>query len=593
LIFDEEEGEEVYVSTQVAEVPSPQQRDFRADPHKGVYTTTVNAKGEQQEAWISSYLTVVASFRDQDSERWGQVVVFTDPDGKEHRVNLSAQKLISDPKATLGALGDEGLRVGTSRASQDALAQYILLQRPKARLRCVPQVGWQGASYVLPDRSFQPEKTEDLLLDGPPAREYFANVQGSLEEWKDTVSSLCSGNSRAEFAVSIAFAPPLLLPLNEESGGFQIYGATSLGKTTVQIVAGSVWGGGARHGYVRSWRATANGVEAMALMHNDGLLCLDELAQLGQMHAPEIAYLLANGQGKQRMTKRLQAEKPATWRLVYLSTGEITLAQHVEPTGRRPHGGQLVRLLDIPADAGVGLGVFEDIHGRENGATFSVELRQAALSCYGSPIRAFLSALVENQEELTAKASAIRKQFIDRVVRPDACGEVFRAAGRFGLIAAAGEIATELNITGWEEGTVDKAAERCFIDWLNARGTLRPSDEVAAVAQVKGFIERHASSRFERVADDRVSISNRAGFIKPNLNTGQLEYLIFAKVFTDEVCSGYDPQFVARALLNRKMLLVQKGTHLTVRRSLGDLGPQRVYAIVLPDRSAEGNGDGN
>ncbi|MGE9575463.1 DUF927 domain-containing protein, partial [Escherichia coli] len=55
--------------------------------------------------------------------------------------------------------------------------------------------------------------------------------------------------------------------------------------------------------YIRSWRATDNGLEGIAARHNDGLLCLDEIAQVDASKAGEIAYMLPNGKGKQRSTK--------------------------------------------------------------------------------------------------------------------------------------------------------------------------------------------------------------------------------------------------------------------------------------------------
>ena len=41
-----------------------------------------------------------------------------------------------------------------------------------------------------------------------------------------------------------------------------------------------------------------------------------------------------------------------------------------------------------------------------------------------------------------------------------------RAAKRFGLIAAAGELAIALEILPWEEGTALKAATACFEAWI-------------------------------------------------------------------------------------------------------------------------------
>jgi uncharacterized protein (DUF927 family) len=45
-------------------------------------------------------------------------------------------------------------------------------------------------------------------------------------------------------AISAAFAGPLLNLIDAESGGFHLRGASSIGKTTALVLAGSVWGGG-------------------------------------------------------------------------------------------------------------------------------------------------------------------------------------------------------------------------------------------------------------------------------------------------------------------------------------------------------------
>src|SRR6202011_458590 len=121
---------------------------------------------------------------------------------------------------------------------------------------------------------------------------------GTLEDWKGNVGRLCSGNSRLIFAASCAFVGPLLALAGAESGGVHLVGATSTGKSTALQVGGSVLGGGGRAGFVQSWRTTANGLEAVADIHNDLTLFLDELSQLDPREAAEIAYLLANGRGK-------------------------------------------------------------------------------------------------------------------------------------------------------------------------------------------------------------------------------------------------------------------------------------------------------
>ena len=142
-------------------------------------------------------------------------------------------------------------------------------------------------------------------------------------------------------------------------------------------MAGSAWGGGESGGYVRSWRATANGLEGVALGHCDALLCLDELAQIAAREAGEVAYMLANGSGKSRSARDGSARRAARWRLLFLSSGEIGLCDKVAEDGRgkRLSAGQQVRVVDIPADPGAGLGLFEELHSFSSAEVLATHLR--------------------------------------------------------------------------------------------------------------------------------------------------------------------------------------------------------------------------
>ena len=49
-----------------------------------------------------------------------------------------------------------------------------------------------------------------------------------------------------------------------EGGGLNFRGPSSIGKTTLLQVGGSVWGGGGLAGYVPTWRTADNGLESGA-----------------------------------------------------------------------------------------------------------------------------------------------------------------------------------------------------------------------------------------------------------------------------------------------------------------------------------------
>jgi putative DNA primase/helicase len=63
------------------------------------------------------------------------------------------------------------------------------------------------------------------------------------------------------------------------------------------------------------------------------------MGQAGAKVVSEVAYMLANGQGKGRASRDGQARKVHSWRLLFLSTGEITLADKVAEDWQEPGQG--------------------------------------------------------------------------------------------------------------------------------------------------------------------------------------------------------------------------------------------------------------
>ncbi|EQD50077.1 protein containing DUF927, partial [mine drainage metagenome] len=139
-------------------------------------------------------------------------------------------------------------------------------------------------------------------------------------------------------------------------------------------MAASAFGGAA---YMGTWRQTDNGLEGTAALHSDLLLILDELSQLDPRHAGQVAYLLANGQGKGRAHRDGSPRAITTWRTLFLSAGEVGLADLVNESGGKVRAGQQVRVLDVAADAGAGLGLFERLPAGVTAGQFSDALKHA------------------------------------------------------------------------------------------------------------------------------------------------------------------------------------------------------------------------
>lgn len=571
----------------------------------GVFHHGVDREGRPTEPeWICSRLDVEALTRDESGGNWGYLLNFADPLGNGKTWAMPSRLLASDGGEYRAALMGMGLRIAAGPRARNLLTQYIQTRHPEEHALCTDKTGWHGRAFVLPHETIGKAEGR-VVFQTESAMENTYRTRGTLDQWRDRVAALCAGNSRLVFAVACAFAGPVLRPAGVESGGFHFRGDSSSGKTTALRVAASVWGGA---NYLQRWRATDNALEAIAAQHSDGLLILDELAQVDSRSAGSIAYMLSNESGKSRATRNGAPRARLSWRLLFLSAGEVSLSDHMAESQQRARAGQETRMADIPADAGAGLGAFEDLHGMAGGAVFSSHITGQAGTVYGTAGRAWLEWLTDNADALKARIREGMARLSAELVPQDASGQVHRVAARFALVATAGELATAAGLTGWAPGESERAARACFTAWLNARGGAGNGEVAAMLRQVRRFLELHGEGRFtwwHRAADDHnAKTLNRAGFrrmvnehgepIKTNADHQRaygeqieaidaertsVEFFILNETFKNEVCQGFDPQAVCKVLEQHGCLTTKEpGRHSKPTRLPG-LGLVRCYHI--------------
>jgi putative DNA primase/helicase len=378
-------------------------------------------------------------------------------------------------------------------------------------------------------------------------------------------------------SVACGFASMLLHLADLESGGIHLVGSSSSGKTTALRVAASIFG---PPSYVHRWRGTTNGLEAVASLHSDTLLVLDELAQVDPKEAGEIAYMLANGSGKARANKSGAAKTRHSWRLLFLSAGEISLAQHMREVGKKARAGQEVRLIDIPADAGAGFGIFEQLHGKANGADLSQQLLEATAKLYGTAAIAFLEAITDpqNLSSLPTLIKQLCAKFLSENLPVGASGQVHRACMRFAIIAVAGELATRYGITGWQPHEAERAARVCFKAWLEWRGGISDQERITVLSQIRSFLEAHGESRFTEWNLPAAHTINRAGFKKTSSNG--TEFYVLPEVFNKELCAGLDHRTATSILAAEDWLLPSENGKPYRREYLPNIGRSRCYVLT-------------
>lgn len=542
----------------------------------GLYKLETKPDGEMNEIRIGPPLSVKGMTRDNEGNEWGLMLEWADPDGKKHIWPMPIELLFrqgADWYSSLASGGWFGHPVARKK-----LVDFLATVRPTRRIRCVPRTGWDKAAYILPDAVYGNTSGENVVLQSAHHSDLYRTA-GTLDGWKE-IAALSIGNSRLSFALCVAFAGPLLRLAGLEGGGFSFEGGSSSGKTTALQIAASVWGGPE---HVRSWRATDNGLENIAVLHNDNVLILDEVGQVNGKVLAECAYMLANGQGKGRSSREGNLRKSHSWRLLFLSSGELGLADKLAENGLKSRGGQEVRFVGLPVDTAM----LTELHGFPHAGAVVNRLKELTAIHYGHAGRAFLCKLTEpdTMEMVLSELQPALANTVNRLVPAEADGQVRRVAQRFALCGLAGGLAVQFGILPQEFGAI-ACAKTCFQDWLAARGGIGASEDAAILAVVRLFIEQHGASRFQDMDTQMSTCVNRMGF-RRNVR-GVTEYIVLPESFRAEVIKGFSPRRAVAVLRKAGWLYLSDGKN-TTKRELPGMGRVRAYVLVLPDES--GNDD--
>lgn len=526
---------------------------------------------------LSGPFRVLAETRDIRWQGWGLRLQWQDPDGVIHEETLPRELFLGEGAELARALIRGGLWVAPDETRRKKLVAYLASVRVPGRARSVERVGWHGGAFVVPGASFgAPAQGERVYLALDLEHSY--RVRGDLADWQREVGRHAQGNSRLTFALAVAFAAPLLGRLGMEGGGFHFFGQSSKGKTTCVEAAGSVWGG---PNYRESWRATSNGLEAVAMSHCDCLLILDEQGQALPKESGEVAYLLANGTDKVRATKTLQTRNRRRWRTLFLSTGEITLGDRMREEGRAPKAGQDVRMVDIPVLPDGLDQAFECWTGFDTSKALADHLRVATRRCYGSAARRFLERLCEatDQELIAWERQKVAWSQAHLPRRADS--QVGRVLDRFALVALAGELAIQWGILPIPAGSADRAADVCLKAWIAQRGGVGAGEHERGIAAVVGFIERHGSARFAGWEIPGERVVNSAGFRRRD-GQDRMDYLFHPEGWKD-ACEGFNPRDVARGCADAGLLeAVLESGKLRFQRNVKvpGRGTERFYIVT-------------
>lgn len=517
---------------------------------KGLFYDSQQNEGNETPIKICSPIFPLAYLRDKEGKSHTLLVKIHDGE-REHKIMIPRRIITKWPELS-EILLDLGQSIPTTPVNQKHLQNFLMQSRPTNLMRCVDKSGWHGDQYIFPDGEVLGNTKDDNENVYPINEACPKGIEkkGSLQGWQDNVLKLCAKNSRLIFSVGAALASPCLQLAGDEGGVFNFKGVSSIGKTRCLMVAISVFGSPE---FKRSWRTTSNGLEGICSLHNDCLLALDEFGQSDAKEVGEIAYMYSQGIGKQRSSRDGTPREPKTWRGMLFSTGEVGISDHMHEDRSKIKAGQLVRVIDIPAQIEGAFGCFEELHGFENGVDgerFADEIKEVCGEYFGTAGREFIKAMIAFGVEKSKKYLKLSRDDFASKVAAKYDGQVKRVANRFGLVFASLSLGIELGIFSkyLSKEMAEDAVKNCFNDWLNDRGTTGNFESHSIINQVIGLLNENSDSKFIP-KNDLLDKSIRA--VLWGYKDGAVFY-VFPKAFKENLCKGYDEQ-------NSKIILKESG----------------------------------
>lgn len=543
----------------------------------------ISHQGHRQK--ICGPLWVDAKTRDISGKGWGQHLSWINQDGRMCECSFPSQQLHERGLSpVIRRLADEGLQIIPSR--ENDLLKYIGSFNSTERINSTAQTGWLTTSnssltFVLPHKVISTD--ENLSVAFQP--EQFSpsadslHSKGSQKQWQAQVARYCQGNPVLMFSICAALTPALLKFVEMDCFGIHLYGKSSQGKTTTLQVAASTWGNGADpaaspQSNIQRWNTTANALEGIAAAHNDGFLALDEMGTFSGPDFGPVVYNLMGGQGKARMNDRAGMQRIRTWRLVALSTGEISIQEKIEESGRKAKAGQLNRFLDIP----VSDRIIQNSHGMTPGK-LSDELKEACGRCYGVLGPVFIECIVNSSADFNAAQGKIKHLMNEYTAQLTGSIELEshqkRGLKRFGLICAAAHLAIDFKLLPWTRNEAINAITDIANTWLAAN----TSDAMRGILSVRSFILQHQDSKFRTAQEQTYSSSPLVHDIAGYFIPGKRLYALTPEGFK-RACGGLDPRTVADALDKNGLLFKNERNRMMAKLSIPETSNRlRVYAV--------------
>ena len=483
---------------------------------------------------------------------------------------------------TLRALG---CRVKPHNLARTTIKDYLLSNYAPGVVRTYGKSGWtagpkENQVFVLGNEVLGDTEGRFESVDNSPTA---CATSGTVEDWIERMAKPAANSPVWSFGICAAFAAPLMELVNfRADGGWHFYGGSSAGKSLILECAASVFG---PHKYIKSWNLSDGGVELMGEEFNGLPLCLDELGEASSAVVSRAVYALSDGQGRKRMDQKAKARRVRSWRLLTLSSGEVSIEDKIAERGNNLRGGQALRIADVYIDHPQ---LTKDL------PEAAQQLKTAQAETYGTVGREYLNKLVElrnNKPDELAWVRAFFEKMLANIRDNIKDARRARAAQRFALVTLGAELAQFWGLLP-ESYNVREIVKTVFKVWSTDTAKITLDENFQAALRLADFIDTETGTTIQHVLKDNELIGEvrgkRSGWIrKPYENREKQPLTVYLlKAALDKAIGAYNLRAFVKAMSAAKILNHSSGafTHPTPRfydYKLDKQNPPRTYQFNL------------
>src|SRR5579883_417099 len=322
---------------------------------------------------------------------------------------------------------------------------------------------------------------------------------GSAEAWRNAMSGMPKHSYVVTFALAVGFAGIMVGALGGRPTIYNLFGETGDGKTVALRATWSIFGK-CDEDDLPNWDASRPGLERVLRSAADIVVPIDELTFVNDRERAETLgqWTYSVGAGRTRTLARSSTGEARSARLrgsrLILSSGENSLDDTRQIAGKNRGGGELVRAIDIPSDAGHDNGILRYWPREHTAASYIRSIEDACSQNYGWPGREFIRYLLRTR---TWKEDARRRmKRFDQTVGAKGRFEV-RFASRFNIIYAAGLAAIRADVVDWDPSEFGHAVGRIYDKALSALPT-RFAERDLVISKLLSFLRDSKALSAER-----------------------------------------------------------------------------------------------